>query len=517
MELTSRCRFQVGQPSTAQQPTSPCQVAQWAWLVALLLAALVSTACVDEPPAVPKHVLLITVDTLRADHLGIYGYPRDTSPNIDRLGEQGVVFERAVAQWPKTGPSFAAFFTGQYPHTTGLTHKAALRVNDTYLTLPELFSHAGFTTLAVVSNGVLAQRLGWNQGFDAYQQTWSLSPEKSDDPKEYRRWINARKVNELALPLLDTHRDAERLFVWLHYSDPHAPYVLPDDFENPFENDGMFEDPTPVVLENPRATALGDHRDLGHYVAAYDGNILFADQHIAAALDHADQLGILDDALVIFTADHGESLGEHDYFFGHGRLPYNHGLHVPLLVSFPEHRKGDRPGHRVAEAVELVDLYPTLRELMTPELPVPGLEGQSLMPLLDGPSINTDTGEPAGPELAFANAGGGSPLTHYRAIQDERWKLVYHPALPTKNGERPERWELFDLEADPSEANDLLAGVDLESLEGLDAQQIAELRRLRRDLLDWMDGRTWIRPPREQIEAHNEETLRALRALGYMQ
>lgn len=475
-------------------------------VLTLVLLALVGCNGDVGEPAEPRHVFLITVDTLRADHLGLYGYPRDTSPAIDALGEAGIVFDRAMAQWPKTGPSFATLFTGQYPHSTGLTHKAALRVNEAYLTLPELMSHAGFTTAAVVSNGVLAERLGWNQGFGTYQETWTLASEKSSDPKEYRRWINAQRVNQLAVPLLDGHRETERLFVWLHYSDPHAPYVLPEGFENPFVGDEHYVGEETVELENPRATALGKRRDLKHYVAAYDANILVADQHIAAVLDHAETLGMLDDALVIFSADHGESLGEHAYYFGHGRLPYNDGLHVPLLFSFPEHRRGQLAPRRVERAVELVDLYPTLRQLLAPELEVPGLEGENLVPLFFGqPAVGEPDEEAEGPELAFSHAGGGSPLTHYRTVQDHQWKLVYHPPLPTKNGERPERWELYDLSIDPAETNNLLE------------LHPNELRRLRRRLFDWMDGRDWIRPPKEQIEAHNEETLRALEALGYVQ
>jgi arylsulfatase A-like enzyme len=452
----------------------------------------------------PRHLILITVDTLRADHLGCYGYPRETSPNVDRLADGGVLFERAIAQWPKTGPSFASFFIGSYPQTTGLTHKAAIRLPDGYLTLPELMADLGFETAAVISNAVLAQRLGWNRGFDEYLETWKLAPEVSDDPEEYRKWINAARVNELALPLLERRRDAERLFAWIHYSDPHAPYLLPADFDNPFLGDPYYVGDAPVELENPRATALGDERELRYYVAAYDANVLYADLRIGELLDRAAELGLLEDALVIFTADHGESLGEHGYYFGHGRLPHNQGSHVPLIFWSEGHLDG---GRRIPQPVELVDLYPTLRDLFAPGGEIPGLEGQSLLGLLrpgDGTDADGTGTADGGPAYAFSEAGGGSPLTHFRSVQDERWKLVYHPPLEHRKRPRPESYELYDLEADPGETRNL------------HGEEEEQYRRLGRQLSSWMKGSQWIRRPADEVEAQSEETLKALKALGYV-
>ena len=482
------------------------------WTLGVLLSFL-ALGCTpqeevsEEASGPPRHVFLITVDTLRADRMSAYGHVRETSPVLDDLAAQGVLFERAIAQWPKTGPSFASIFTGRYPHTTGLTHKAALRLPDAYLTLAEFFSHMGYRTAAVVSNGVLAKRLGWDQGFDEYHQTWSLAPEQSDVPEVYRRWINAPKVNELALPLLERHRETEKLFVWIHYSDPHTPYLLPDGTSNPFLGDAHYTDESEVTLENPRAMALGDERELRFYEASYDANVSVADQHIGLLLGKAEDLGMLEDSLLVFTSDHGESLGEHGYYFGHGRLPHNPGSHVPLIFQ----RFGEAQGSRVDRVVELVDLYPTLRDLVDPDQEVPGLEGQSLMADLEATSVAEETSD--GNLLAFSSAGGGSPLTHYRSVQDEDYKLVYHPARKTRRGELPERYEFYYLREDPEELNDLLAdGATPENPEAVSA-----LRRLRRELVGWMDGRTWIRPPKGQIEAESEETLKTLRALGYIQ
>ncbi len=452
----------------------------------------------------PRHVLLITVDTLRADHLSAYGYPRATGKAVEGLAADGVLFERAIAQWPKTGVSFASMFTGRYPQSTGLTHKAAIRIPDEYLTLPELMAREGFTTVAVNSNAVLSKDLGWDRGFSEYLQTWDLAGGVSEDPREYRRTMNAGRVNELALPLLERHRGDEHLFAWIHYSDPHAPYYLPDDVANPFLGDRWDTGDETVELDDPDSTALGDHRDLRYYVAQYDGNVWYADGRIGELLARAGDLGLLDDALVILTADHGESLGEHGYYFGHGRLPYNDGSHVPLVVRWP--RGGVAKGAREARPVELVDLYPTLAALVTPHAEIPGLEGKSLLPLLGIGGKAKDGEAAAAFRLAFSEAGGGSPTTHFRSVQDAEWKLIFHPELKTgKETVLPAKYELYHLTVDPGETENLFAA-DSEPL-----------RRLRRDLVAWMKGSDWIRLSRDEIQARNDETQKALRALGYVE
>lgn len=486
-----------------------CLPGRWrggAGLVAVLLCLLGGGGCsgpsgggveagLGRAGSPPSRVFLLTVDTLRADHTSAYGYPRETSPTLERLATEGVRFEQALCQWPKTGTSFASLFIGQYPQSTGLTHEAAIRLPDGYLLLPELFRSLGYTTVAVVSNGVLNTDLGWNRGFDEYLETWHVAGGMSADPQVYRRTINAPRVNELALPLLERHRDADRLFVWLHYSDPHAPYVLPDDFPNPFVDDVWYTQEGTVKLPKPEAMALGDRTDLKYYVAQYDANVLVADRGIGEALEHAEGLGLLDDALVIYTADHGESLGEHDYWFEHGRLPYSPGTRVPLVLWGP----GRVPAGQVVDRpVELVDLYPTLRDLVGHEEEVPGLEGDSLAPFLAGRS--PVDGAPEAFRHAFFEAGGGSPTTHYRGVQDPRWKFVYHPPFAGRDA----TFELYDLAADPLETTDVK-----------DAHR-AEARRLREVLWGWMKGTDWIRRERSFVEAQSEDTMKALKALGYV-
>ncbi len=467
------------------------------------MLALLLGACGADRPRAPKHVFLITIDTLRSDHMSVYGYPRVTSPRIQALADDGVLFERAIAQWPVTGTSMASIFIGQYPQTTGITHKSAVKLPEHYLTLPEFFKHNGFRTAAVVSNGVLSTKLGWNAGFDEYFETW---PEEGfpDDSEAIRKLVFAGRVNELALPLLEKNAGAERLFVWLHYSDPHSPYILPEGTENAFLEDAHYRGEEALDLNAVgERSRIGDHRELKYYVAQYDANIVVVDRAIQEVIDRARSLGLLDDALIVLTADHGESLGEHELYFGHGPLPYNTTSRVPFLFYYP----GSLSRRRISEPVELVDLYPTLQDLVAPEREVPGLEGESLLPWLTG----SNSGEEKKPETKYAFSQAGSYAnslsrrnSHFRSVQDSSWKLVYHPSYAHRQQLVPALYELYNLEQDPLETKNL---AELHP---------GELRRLRGELFAWMNG-NWILSGRDYAEEKSEETLDALRALGYIE
>jgi arylsulfatase A-like enzyme len=466
--------------------------------ILLLLTVLLFGSCRGEETEkggtagvrAPRHVFLITVDTLRADHLSAYGYARATSPNFDRLAGTGVLFERAVAQWPKTGSSFASMFTGLYPHTTGITHKAAVRIPAEYLTLPELFKENGYATVAVQSNPVLAARLGWNTGFDEYLQSWGEG-DVPEDPSALRPLIQADKVNGLALPLLGRRAKEDRLFAWIHYTDPHAPYELPAGTENPFLDDAHFTGDAVVPADVNAGYKLGSRMDLKYYVAQYDANVRVADEAIAKLLDEARAQGLLDDALVIITADHGESLGEHDSWFVHGPLPYNTTARVPLVFL----GTGVPAGGRVGRPVELIDLYPTLRDLIAPGREVPGLEGHSLAPFLRGEA------QQDGFRVAFSQAGQKSD--RYHSVQDENWKLIFNSGgKRSKAAASPTRGlELYDLSQDPLETKNLAA------------TNVEQVRRLRSDLLAWI--KTGKRQGRDEGET-TPEAERAVRALGYV-
>jgi len=480
------------------------RVAAGLFAITALLAPLL-TGCGKTKPFHPQRIFLITVDTLRADHVSAYGYHRQTTPNVDKLAANGLLFTHAISQWPKTGPSFATMFTGRYPQTTGLTHKAAIHLPTYYETLAEMLHKQGYTTIAVVSNPVLGRRLGWNQGFDVYEETWLHgSKAAEDDPVAWRKLINARRVDELALPLLEKYAKTKKLFVWLHYSDPHAPYILPDGVKNPFIGDRYYTGDAPAkATQNIWRSVRGskDADKLKFYVAQYDANVMVADRNIGKAIDEARSLGMLKNACLIFTADHGESLGEHDYYFQHGHLPYNETAHVPFIVYYPDAFGARTP---VRRPVELVDLYPTLRDLAGAGK-ISGLEGKSLLPFLVGGDSPKRREAEDRFQYAFSEAGGGSLPTHFRSVQDETWKLIYHPEV-RRNGKvkHAQTLELYDLAKDPLEEHDVASEIP------------DQVQRLRRILGAWMKGSQWLRKPPAGPQTNDQETTKALKALGYV-
>ena len=258
----------------------------------------------------------------------------------------------------------------------------------------------------------------------------------------------------------------------------------------------MGDDQVPDDLS--KNLRIGDETRVGFYIAQYDANVREADRAIGEILAVAEEMGLLEDALVIFTSDHGEALGEHESFFRHGPLPYNTGSHVPLVFSYPGVIAG---GRTIETTVELLDLYPTIAELISGEVPAE-VEGKSLVPFLRGSGADVDSSE-----FAYAFSEAGQPLAvrhYYRSVQDERWKLVYHPATGGDREEAPVLFELYDLESDPLELTDLAGRYE------------SEFDRLWGELSGWVREGESPAADMEEGEGLDEETRNALRALGYL-
>ncbi|MDY7093354.1 MAG: sulfatase [Acidobacteriota bacterium] len=508
-------------------------------LVLALLLPLLATACRDvdpepvvEPLPARSNILLITVDTLRADHLSSYGYPRETSPVIDRLAAEGVRFDQPAVQWPKTSPSFASMFTATYPKDNGMVRRVGVPLPCKFHMLAEVLQEQGYTNHAVVANGALASDFYFDQGFETYIETWKLEP--GDDGQDPNR---AEAVTELALGLLDQLESSEQpYFLWVHYLDPHFPYEPPEEARDRFQNDEHWSpEPKVFIADKPTQQMMGigqeqvldDRDELAFYVARYDAEIRYNDQQIGRLLDAMGERGLMENTLTVFTSDHGESLGEHGYYFDHGRFSFQTCLRVPFIVHYPgvlEPRVDEAP-------VELLHLAPTLLEAAGVELPEGRwMQGRSLTPRLRGMAPEPAAVEEAEtasekegdtvtagawqrpPGLAFAEAGWETRGKWQKVVRDDRFKLVFAQTRPEQRwiGGEGVRFTLFDLHNDPEETENV-------------AEQFPEdLERLKRELARWNGAEPFdvlVDPDEETCgdqRSMDDETRKLLESLGYL-
>ena len=451
-----------------------------------------STDTARVPQNAGINVLLITVDTLRPDHLSAYGYPRKTSPAIDELASKGVTFDLAFTYWPKTRGSFAAMFTSLYASQHGLT------VRDRDLpefneTLAEVFQKAGYRTAAVVDNGNLDSKLGYAQGFEVYEETWT-APERSEIER-------TEVITRFAEELLAKKDDPRPFFLWLHYVNPHTPYDPPQELLSRFQGDGLVprgsELPEVVGFHGGvnRKLAASGSRTWGDYIDRYDAEILLADQHIERVLKSLNESSHGGKTIVALTSDHGESLGEHGYFFDHGDDLFNPSLRIPLVLSFP----GFLPaGERVSGAVTSLDLFPTLLDLAHLPFPTgpPGLQGSSALPLIRATKARLKD------FLFFQND------RHLTAISNGRLKLVHYPGGVGSAG----CVELYDMYRDPGETEDRYPGSEARV-----APLEAELGSFRTRTVAWQQETTAKREPARADDALSEATRKSLEVLGYVE
>jgi arylsulfatase A-like enzyme len=476
-----------------------------------LLVLLVGSGCgaapraaAHAPPAAPPlprgNILLITVDTLRADHLSSYGYPRRTTPTLDRLAAEGVRFDQTAVQWPKTTPSFASLFTATYSKDNEVVRRVGIPVSCRFEMLAEVLKRQGYATAAVVANGALGREFNFNQGFDTYVETWKLtSLPAGGDP------TRAEVVTTLAEGLLDgLQRGKKPYFLWVHYLDPHFPYSSPPAWRDRFRGD-RFYDPRRKLFVSPnrpqlqmggigRDQVIEGHEDLAFYVARYDAAIAYADDQIGVLLGEMKRRGLLSHTLTVFTADHGESLGEHDYFFDHGRFSFQTCLRVPLIFHYP----GVLAPRVERQVAELIDVAPTLIESAGVNLPGGAWkQGRSLTPRLRGLAPAVGAGAPGAARggrlgrrppgaaaaavrerragLAFSEAGWETNNKWQKIVRDGNYKLIFAQTNPEQRwiGGPGVRFTLYDLASDPGETTNAADRLP------------AVLERLKRELWAW--------------------------------
>jgi len=426
-----------------------------------LLLALLS-ACSPAPRA-PGHVVLISVDTLRADHVGAYGSAVET-PHIDALAADGVRFSRAWPAATTTLPSHAAMVTGRLPRSHGVPHNGAI-LHERNTTLAEVLRGHAFTTLGVVGGVPVAGSTGMAQGFDAYQGP--LSPGAAG--------------NAAVAALLDAHAGA-RTFLFVHYWDAHWPYTPPPPWDRKYRTDSIPMSGSFAQIKRLRADLAaslpGAPARSAAMKGAYAGAVSYTDSHVGQLLADLKQRGVYNNALIVLTADHGEGMDEHWDLWSHGESTYEAATHVPLIIKMPGQR---RAGSVVDTPVSLVDLFPTVLDALGVPLPGP-VDGTSLLPALRGQPLER------GPLLVEAS-GPGSRDTNCMATLDG--SLKYHHC-----GWRGAE-ELYDLSADPTEQHNQMGSVPASAARSvIEAARQAPASPVQRD----------TRP----------ETAAALEALGYV-
>ncbi len=403
--------------------------------IVLLIALSFATGCGDPgsspEPVEPVNVLLVTLDTVRADHLGSYGFPADITPNLDRFAAQATRFERAFSTASVTPVSHASILTGRYPYSHGLRVLSAdgsFRLDPGIPSLAGTLREAGFRTGAVHSSFTVSDYFGFRNGFDFFD-SFETKLEKQGKFADWGLKKNQRRADittDIAIDFLDAGN--QPFFLWVHYWDMHDPILLPDDEFMPPEDE----------LEVNRWGAIQPNR------ALYAAEIRYMDHHLGRLLDALKTRGLDRDTLVAIVADHGEGLGDHGWRFH--RLLYQEQIRVPLLLRIP----GVEGGRTIADLVRSIDVFPTVLDYFG--IPIPdGIQGRSLRPLLEG---NHEA-----PRVAYADQinvfDRNAMMIQHRpkdlllhSVQDQRWKLIYRPLLP-------EASELYDLEQDPDEMNNL--------------------------------------------------------------
>ncbi|MEM7136562.1 MAG: sulfatase-like hydrolase/transferase [Myxococcota bacterium] len=433
-----------------------------AFVLAILLG--MSAACTRTPEsdtaetrAPSPNVLLITVDTLRADHLGCYGYERARTPNTDRLADEGVRVVHAIAPTPITLPSHTSIMTGLEPPAHGVRGNGAFRVPDSVTTLAETLKAEGYRTQAFVSADVLHRRFNLNQGFDGYDddlwseekdsglRMWQRSGERTMD--RVLQWFAARTESPSRAPF----------FVWVHLFDPHAPYEAPE-------------------------------ADAKLAATPYDGEIASVDRQIGRLVDALKEDGVLDETILVFTSDHGESLGEHEEAT-HAMFIYESTQHVPLIFRYPRKLDAGKVYEGPARSVDIVPTILSLAGKKPRETQGADLSGA----FASGASFPSQVqySESLHPELMY----GMAPL---EGVREGAWTYIRAP-----------RSELYDRRTDPRELRNLLDGGGSSAAKTRAGELDAALSKVIEDSKRFASV--------AEANPLDPQTIAMLEALGYME
>ena len=442
------------------------------WLGALSLALGIS--CGETPPL---NVVFIVIDTLRADHLGCYGASRETSPHIDHLATESVLFERAYATAPWTKPSIASMLTGLFPSEHQVTTLTKI-LPDEFETLAERFAEAGYETSAVVSSFMLSEKHGFAQGFQSFTSSEGRGQSHVSTPGVTR--TAQRELKRLASGL-------DPFFLFVHYFDPHYTYTPHPEIGFAPPAVGRIKSKMPIRRLRKMLESLTDE-EVDYLRDLYDEEIRFTDAGIGRLLSTLEALGLDANTVVVLTADHGEEFMERGWI-GHVRTLHEELIHVPLLIRTPNAQP-----RSIDDPVSLASLMPTILELAGLETRDRAFQAPSIANLL---SDRTEvTAVPVFSEVAYAPVNDDPRKRAFQnALIGERYKLIHD--------KEDQSYALYDLIEDPFETQNLI-GKEPELAMRLKAQLQARVRVLGQG-----------RAPVAELEL-SETDLELLRGLGYV-
>lgn len=418
------------------------------------------------------NVILIYIDALRPDHLGCYGYSKNTSPNIDEFAEDAILFEYAFCHIPHTPPSTASTFSGFFPHETkiyGFAEPLLPEIDS----IAEMMKRKGYSTAAVICNYALRSGRGFEQGFDIYDEEMQ---ERELVRRNYPERIAEKGITRV-IEIIRKFR-GKRFFLYLHAQDPHGPYTPPEPYNRLFFDKSKkplilnFNETDTGYNSIPRYQRLGDIQDFHYYVSQYDGEIRYFDFHFKRLIDALKTMGLYDNTLIVISADHGEGMGEFGSFFAHGENLSNSQIRVPLILRYGE------GGARRKEYVQHIDLVPTI-------LKAAGIESNNKY---RGRDLLADEIKESD---IFSEREGEYTLL------SEGMKLVYI----RKSGE----FFLYDMQSDFDEKRNLADDINYRKI----------LKRMKRKAAEiFNDDR--LNLGMRKVRPLSDEEVRKLRSLGYI-
>ena len=449
--------------------------------VSIVVIVVMLNVCIQVYSSIKRpegpNIIFITVETLRADHLSCYGYARKTTPAIDSVAKRGVLFSNMFAQRALTWPSLASIMTSSYPVDHGVRDNGQL-LSPSILTMAEILKNNGYRCGAFLAHGVGAN---W-KGFDCIGEAL------------YRD----KEITERAIGWLKNNFN-KKIFMWMHYWEPHRPYQPPEPYDSLFDPDykgsmnGSIEQMDLIALNK---TEL-DADDLNHMVSLYDGSILFVDDQIKRVIETIKELGLEKNSLIIISADHGEDLYQHNCYFNHYASIYDSSLRIPFIIKLQD---GIPENKQIDEVVESINIAPTILELA--RIPVPGhFEGRSLVPLIYSKNDRGDF------KRAYSEWED-----KMLSVRTDKYRYIYNPcdyhprkvAGATEHTYPVEREELYDILEDPGESDNIVSA----------SRDVAE--GLMNDLKDWNNFQFWTRGIMEKAKEAPEHVKRQLRAVGYL-